>query len=203
MIYLTAILVLMLCSALFSACETAFSSVNKIRLKSDAMQGNQRAARALALAESFDRALTAILIGNNLVNILSASLGTILFTRWFGEGGVGSSTMAMTVLVLIFGEILPKNYAKAHAEQMTLFFAAPLRALKRAKLPVLFFHGTADTLVPVRNSYENYAYCAADKKLILVDGAEHIQAYYTEPETYEREVAAFFDEHDAVPEEKS
>ena len=81
--------------------------------------------------------------------------------------------------------------------------AAPKRALKRAKLPILFFHGTADTLVPIRNSYENYAYCAADKKLILVDGAEHIQAYYTEPETYEREVAAFFDEHDAVPEEKS
>ena len=92
MFYPVAILLLLVLSAAFSACETAFSSVNKIRLKSDAMQGNQRAGRALELAESFDRALTAILIGNNLVNILSASLGTILFTRWFGQGGVGIST---------------------------------------------------------------------------------------------------------------
>ena len=113
MLYPIAILLLLVLSALFSACGTAFSSVNKIRLKNDAMQGNQRAERALALAESFDRALTAILIGNNLVNILSASLGTILFTKWFGQGGVGISTAAMTVLVLIFGEILPKSYAKA------------------------------------------------------------------------------------------
>lgn len=129
MIYLIVILGLLVFSAMFSACETAFSSVNKIRLKSEAMQGNHRAVNALALAESFERALTAILIGNNLVNIFSASLGTILFTEWFGESGVGISTAVMTVLVLIFGEILPKSYAKHHAEQLTLMLAAPLRGL--------------------------------------------------------------------------
>ncbi|MBR6718470.1 MAG: HlyC/CorC family transporter [Oscillospiraceae bacterium] len=147
MLYPIAILLLLVLSALFSACETAFSSVNKIRLKNDAMQGNQRAERALALAESFDRALTAILIGNNLVNILSASLGTILFTKWFGQGGVGISTAAMTVLVLIFGEILPKSYAKAHAEQMALLFASPLHALIVILTPLIFLFNQLSKLV--------------------------------------------------------
>ena len=147
MLYPIAILLLLLLSALFSACETAFSSVNKIRLKSEAMQGSEKAARALELAESFDRALTAILIGNNLVNILSASLGTILFTKWFGQGGVGISTAAMTVLVLIFGEILPKSYAKAHAEQMTLFFAAPLHGLIVLLTPLIFLLNQLSKLV--------------------------------------------------------
>ena len=147
MIYITVILGLMVLSAMFSACETAFSSVNKIRLKNDAMQGNKRAEQALALAESFERALTAILIGNNLVNILSASLGTIIFTRWFGEGGVGISTAAMTVLVLIFGEILPKNYAKNHAEKMVLFFSAPLRGLIFLLTPLIFLFNQLAKLV--------------------------------------------------------
>lgn len=147
MFYLIAILILLVLSGLFSACETAFSSVNKIRLKSDAMQGNRRAQQALELAESFEKALTAILIGNNLVNILSASIGTILFTQWFGEGGVGISTMAMTVLVLIFGEILPKNYAKNHAEQMAIFFTVPLRALIFILTPLIFLFNSLAKLV--------------------------------------------------------
>lgn len=141
MLYAAAIIGLLLLSALFSACETAFSSVNKIRLKAAAQQGSRRAANALALAEAFDKALTAILIGNNLVNIFSASLGTILFTQWFGSGGVGISTLAMTVLVLIFGEILPKSYAKTHAEKMACAFAAPLKGLIRLFTPfILLFN---------------------------------------------------------------
>ena len=147
MFYPAAILLLLVLSSLFSSCETAFSSVNKIRLKSEAMQGNKKAEKALALAESFDRALTAILIGNNLVNILSASLGTILFTKWFGQGGVGISTAAMTVLVLIFGEILPKSYAKAHAEKMALFFASPLHGLIVILTPLIFLLNQLSKLV--------------------------------------------------------
>lgn len=169
MIYLTAILVLMLCSALFSACETAFSSVNKIRLKSDAMQGNQRAAKALALAESFDRALTAILIGNNLVNILSASLCTILFTKWFGESSVGISTLAMTLLVLIFGEIMPKNYAKNHAEKMALFFAAPLRALIWILTPLIFLFNQLAKLVSKKHAEPSVT---EDELKVIVDQIE-------------------------------
>ena len=169
MFYLIVILALLVCSAMFSACETAFSSVNKIRLKSDAMQGNHRAEKALSLAESFERALTAILIGNNLVNILSASLGTIIFTRWFGEGGVGISTAAMTVLVLIFGEILPKNYAKNHAEQMTLFFAAPLRALIFILTPLIFLFNQIAKLVSKKGAEPSVT---EDELKVIVDQIE-------------------------------
>ena len=147
MLYAIVILALLCCSSLFSACETAFSSVNKIRLKHAAMNGDKTASRALALAEGFDQALTAILIGNNLVNIISASLGTILFTRWFGDGGVGISSLAMTVLVLIFGEVLPKSYAKSHAEQLTRFFAAPLSVLIFLLKPLIFLFNRLAKLV--------------------------------------------------------
>ena len=151
MLYPIAILLLLCCSSLFSACETAFSSVNKIRLKSAALQGDKAAKRALALAESFDKALTAILIGNNLVNIISASLGTILFTKWFGAGGVGISSLAMTLLVLIFGEILPKSYAKSHAEQLARLFAAPLSGLIWLLTPLIFLFNQLARLVTAKS----------------------------------------------------
>lgn len=147
-----AILCLLAFSALFSACETAFSSVNKIRLKHSALQGDKKAEKALSLAESFDKALTAILIGNNLVNIVSASLGTILCTAWFGEGGVGISSLIMTVLVLIFGEILPKSYAKTHAEPLTRFFAAPLCGLIWILTPVIFLFNQLAKLVTSKDA---------------------------------------------------
>lgn len=118
-----AIAFLLVMSAFFSSMETAFSTVNRIRLKYDALNGNKRAQRALKIAENYDRTLTAILIGNNIVNILSASLGTIIFTELFGASGVGVSTAVMTVLVLAFGEILPKTYAKENSEKMALAFA--------------------------------------------------------------------------------
>ncbi len=147
MLYAVAILLLLFFSSMFSACETAFSSVNKIRLKAAAQQGDKKSAKALVLAEAFDQALTAILIGNNLVNILSASLGTILFTLWFGKGGVGISTAAMTVLVLIFGEILPKSYAKSHAEKLVRFFTAPLSALIWILKPLILLFNRLSRLV--------------------------------------------------------
>ena len=100
-----AIVLLLFLSAFFSASETAFSSVNKIRLK-QAAEYSKQAARALTLAENYDKTLTTILVGNNIVNILSASLGTVVCTRLFGAGGVGIATVGMTVLVLIFGETL-------------------------------------------------------------------------------------------------
>ncbi|MFQ8600677.1 MAG: CNNM domain-containing protein [Oscillospiraceae bacterium] len=81
--------VLIALSAFFSASETAFSSVNRIRLKNYAASGNRRAVKALHISDHYDRALSAILIGNNIVNIASASIGTVLFTAWFGPSGVG------------------------------------------------------------------------------------------------------------------
>lgn len=126
---LIAIIFLLAGSALFSSMETAFSGVNKIRLKNYASQGNKKAERALKIANSFDDALTAVLIGNNIVNIAMASLSTVLFTQLLGDKGVGISTAVSTVVVLIFGEILPKSYAKENAEKLALAFSGVLSAL--------------------------------------------------------------------------
>ena len=123
-------------SAVFSSMETAFSSVNKIRLKHDASNGNKKAAKALEISENFDKALTTILVGNNIVNILSSSLGTFLFVGMFGSAGVAVSTVVMTVLVLIFGEIVPKTFAKQNAEKCVLAFAAPLNGLMWILAPI-------------------------------------------------------------------
>lgn len=131
------IIALLVMSAIFSGSEMAFSSVNKIRLKNYAAQGNKRAERALKIANSFDNALTTILIGNNIVNILSTSISTVLFTELLGPGGVGAATAVMTVLVLIFGEITPKSYAKNHAESVSLVMAEPLWILIKLLTPVV------------------------------------------------------------------
>ena len=118
-IFVLALLLLM--SSFFSATETAFLSINRIRLKS--------------LAERYDELLTAILIGNNLVNIASASLATVLFTQYWGDAGVTLSTVVMTVLVLIFGEVTPKSLAKERPEQFAAFAAPIMSVLTRVLLP--------------------------------------------------------------------
>ncbi|MBC8570598.1 HlyC/CorC family transporter [Oscillospiraceae bacterium NSJ-54] len=131
------IVVLVALSAFFSSTETAYSSVNMIRMRHYADSGDKRAKTALGIAENFDRALSAILIGNNIVNIASASIGTVIFTALMGPAGVGVSTAVMTVVVLIFGEILPKTLAKDNAEKTALAAAGPLRALMTIFSPLV------------------------------------------------------------------
>ena len=114
-----ALVVLVAFSAFFSASETAFSSLNQIRLKSRAEDGDSSAARVLAMAEQYDKLLSTILIGNNIVNIAAASIGTIIFTKMLGaERGATVSTMVLTVVVLIFGEVTPKSLAKEMPEKV-------------------------------------------------------------------------------------
>ncbi|MBO5319760.1 MAG: HlyC/CorC family transporter [Ruminococcus sp.] len=123
------VVVMMIFSALFSSTETAYSSVNKLRLKNYASQGNKKAARALKLANKFDDVLTAVLIGNNIVNIATSSVSTVIFINIIGSNGAAVSTVVVTILVLIFCEVLPKSYAKRNAEKLALMFAAPLAFL--------------------------------------------------------------------------
>lgn len=118
MVYVIPILILVAFSALFSSTETAFACVNKIRLKHMADSGDKRAEKALDIANRYEQALTAILVGNNVVNIGASSLATIFFTAHFGSAGAAISTIVMTVLVLTFGEVLPKSYAKSHADKL-------------------------------------------------------------------------------------
>ena len=114
-----ALVVLVAFSAFFSASETAFSSLNQIRLKSRAEDGDTSAARVLAMAEQYDKLLSTILIGNNIVNIAAASIGTILFTQMLGaERGATMSTIVLTIIVLIFGEVTPKSLAKEMPEKV-------------------------------------------------------------------------------------
>lgn len=125
-------------SAYFSATETAFSSLDRIRLKNQAAAGSKKAQSALSLAQDYDRVLSTILIGNNIVNIASASIATVLFTSLFGASGVSISTVVMTVVVLIFGEISPKSLAKETPESFAMFSAPILRAFMAVLRPVNF-----------------------------------------------------------------
>lgn len=129
---------LILMSAYFSASETAFFSMNKIRMKNIASNGNKRAELVLKLAENYDKLLSSILIGNNIVNIASSSIATVLFVRWLGNTGVSVSTAAMTVLVLVFGEITPKSLAKNMPERFALFSAPILRIINIILSPLNF-----------------------------------------------------------------
>ena len=144
------IAVLLMISAVCSATETAFSSANRIRLKNMAASGSKRAAKALALAEDFDKALTAILIANNVVNIASSALATVFFTERFGGGSVGIATLVMTVLVLIFGEIIPKSLAKENSERFSVFMAPLLSAFIFIITPVIWiFTGIKNLVVKI------------------------------------------------------
>ena len=125
-----AVLVLLVAaSAYFSSSETAFSSLNRIRLKNQAQAGNKRASAALRLSEQYDTLLSTILIGNNIVNIAAASIATVVFVHFFKDAGVTLSTVVMTVVVLIFGEISPKCLAKQNAEAVALALTPSLRVL--------------------------------------------------------------------------
>ena len=115
-------------SAYFSATETAYSSLNKIKLKSIANKGNKKAKLALELSEKYDSVISTILIGNNIVNIATASLATVLFTKLLGSSGVTVSTIVMTILILIFGEISPKSIAKDIPESFAIVSAPLLNA---------------------------------------------------------------------------
>ena len=127
--YIIIMAVCLLLSAYFSATETAFSSANVTRLKMLAEKGNSRAALACRLLERYDKLLSTILIGNNIVNIAMASLATALFVKSFGDAGATLSTIVVTVVVLIFGEISPKSIAKDCAETWAMFSAPILQVL--------------------------------------------------------------------------
>ena len=114
------IVVLVILSAYFSATETAFTSVNRIRLKNLAAEGNKKAKRVLELEEKYDSLLSSILIGNNLVNIAMTAVATVLFMQLYPEYGATISTIVVTVVVLIFGEISPKGLAKESPDRKSV-----------------------------------------------------------------------------------
>ena len=133
---IVALVLLVIASAYFSATETAFSSLNKIRLRNMADDGNRKAEATLRLAEDFDRLLSTLLVGNNIVNITAATLGTLFFTKLSPEYGATISTVVLTLVILTFGEISPKTIAKEHAESWAMASTPFLRVLSTVLRPL-------------------------------------------------------------------
>ena len=135
---LATLLILVIMSAYFSATETAYTSLNRIRMKNRADNGSRRAAKTLELAEEYDKLLSTILIGNNIVNITATTVSTVLCTKWFHQYGPTVSTVALTIIILIFGEITPKSMSKERPEDFAMF-AQPLLKLFMVVLTPLNF----------------------------------------------------------------
>ncbi|WP_283115273.1 hemolysin family protein [Intestinimonas timonensis] len=160
-------------SAYFSATETAFTSLNRIRLKSKADAGDRRAARTLALAEDYDRLLSTILIGNNIVNISASTLGTVLFTKHVGTAyGPAVSTIVLTVIILIFGEISPKSLAKEQPEAFAMFSAPILRLLMIILRPLNFLFAQWKRLLSLIFRSSSDSGITEEELITMVDQAE-------------------------------
>ena len=165
--------VLVLFSAYFSATETAFSTFNRIRLKNLAEDGNRRAKLVLDLAENYDRLLSTILVGNNIVNILLAAIATVYFTHLYGEGlGPTVSTVASTIVVLIFGEISPKSLAKQYAESFTMATAPILRCIAILLCPINWVFGLWKKLLNLLFKSSDEQGVTEEELLTIVEEAE-------------------------------
>ena len=150
------LIILIILSGCFSATETAFSSANRIRLKNMANNGDKRAAETLELTEKFNKLLSTVLVGNNIVNIASSSIATVLFVKLFQDNGALLSSVVMTVVILIFGEITPKTLAKAQPEKFAMFFAPFISFLMIIFTPLTFiFNGLGTLLSKICSTEEN------------------------------------------------
>ena len=141
-VMLLIIIICIILSGYFSATETAFSAINRVRIRNQAEKGDKRAALVLQLSDNYDSLLSTILIGNNIVNIGCSSLATILFVKLLGEEmGAGISTLVITVVVLIFGEISPKSIAKESPEKFAMFSAPMINGLRIVLTPINWMFG--------------------------------------------------------------
>ena len=171
---LAALAVLVTFSAYFSATETAYTSLNRIRMRSRAEGGDRRAALALRLSEDYDRFLSTILIGNNIVNISASTIGTVLFTKHVGTAyGPLVSTIVLTVVILIFGEISPKSLAKEHAESFAMFSAPFLRVFLLVLRPVNFLFAQWKRLLSRVFRHSDDEGITEEELITMVDQAEN------------------------------
>ncbi len=137
-IQLLILVVLLILSAFFSSAETALTTVNRIRMRYLAEDGNRKAATVLKILDEQDKMLSAILIGNNIVNLSSSSLATVLATRILGDAGAGIATGILTLCILVFGEISPKNLASVNSEKLSMLYSGIIYNLMRILTPVIF-----------------------------------------------------------------
>ena len=167
------LVLLIIMSAYFSATETAYSSLNKIKLKSIANKGNKKAKLALELSEKYDSVISTILIGNNIVNIATASLATVLFTKLLGSSGVTVSTIVMTILILIFGEISPKSIAKDIPESFAIVSAPLLNVFCIILKPVNHIFCLWKNLISKVLKIQKHSGITEDEILTIAEEAEN------------------------------
>ena len=166
-------------SAYFSATETAFSTFNRIRMKNMAEKGNKSAELVLKLSDKYDSLISTILIGNNIVNILASSLATLVFVSWIVGGGIGDdglattlSTIAMTLLVLIFGEITPKTLAKQFPEKFCLFSAPIINFISYILFPFTYIFGGLQKLLSLIFKPEEDKGMTEEELISIIEEAE-------------------------------
>ena len=172
----TSVLIIIFCvlfSGYFSATETAFSSLNRIRVKNLAEKGDKKAKLVLDLLENFDSLLSTILIGNNIVNIACASVATLLFVKLLGEEqGPSVATIVITIVVLIFGEVTPKSIAKENPEKFAMFAAPFLNVLMIILTPFNFLFIQWKKLISKIFHTENDYSITEEELLTIVEEAE-------------------------------
>ncbi len=169
---LIAMVICLILSAYFSATETSFSSLNKTRLKVLADDGDKKAERALKLAENYDKLIFTILIGNNIVNIAMASIGTLLFIGIYGDVGATISTVVVTVVVLFFGEITPKSVAKDMPEKFAMFSAPFIRVWIWVLTPVNFLLSQWKKLISRFFKTDDESKISHEELLLFMEDAE-------------------------------
>lgn len=166
------LIILIFLSGFFSATETAFSSLNKIRIKYLANNGNKRAEKTLAIAEDFTNFLSTVLIGNNIVNIFSASLATLLFTNLFKENGVFLSSLVMTIIVLIFCEIIPKTIAKEIPEKYSMAVTPVISLLMFLLKPLSIIFNALEKFISKLFADKNADNLRSEEFITMVEDAQ-------------------------------
>ena len=168
-----AIILLMVGSAFFSSAEIAYASANKSRLKKAAESGSRRAKWALMISENYDKSLCSVLIGNNLVNIASSSVATVIAMALVGDAGVAVATFVMTVLLLIFGEILPKQLGKQFCDPYALVISPLLRAFMWITTPLVFiFMGFVEKLSHIWGGKSDETSITYDDLVTIIETVE-------------------------------
>jgi len=169
-ISIIAIIILICLSAFFSSSETAVTASNRLKIKAKAEDGDKKAKAALKLINDYDKTISSILIGNNIVNIVATSLATVLATSIWELHGALIATVVMTVLVLVFGEILPKSLAKTNAEGLLLAIAKILRLITKVLAPIsIIFSGVRAVVVRKDDSEEKKPSYTEDELKVIMD----------------------------------
>ena len=197
-VYGIIIAICIMLSAFFSCVETAFSCANKIRLKSQADNGNKRAVTALWVSDNFDRVLTAILIGNNVVNLGCSSIATVLCMDLFHNYGAAIATGATTLLVLTFGEVIPKCFGKEASDSIVLYTAGILKVLTVILTPfVYFFIGIKSAVMKLANIKKDQPSVTEDELKYIIESIEE-EGILEEQESEMVQSALEFDEKTAL-----